>query len=75
MHGKETLGVRGRSLRILERLGQIVGLDKVVSEHRRELVRYTIGPEGIVVGEALTDYQGILVGAPRRISEPREDWT
>jgi hypothetical protein len=29
---------------------------------------YDIGPSGIVIGEPLADYEGILAGAPRRIS-------
>jgi hypothetical protein len=38
-------------------------------EHGRELVRYDIGPDGIVLAEALTDHEGILVGRPRLSSE------
>jgi circadian clock protein KaiC len=37
--------------------------------HSKELRLYDIGPEGIVMGEALTRYAGLLVGDPRRISE------
>ncbi len=37
-------------------------------DHRKELRLYEIGPNGIVIGEALTDYEGILTGNPRRIS-------
>jgi circadian clock protein KaiC len=37
-------------------------------DHEKELRLYDIGPNGIVVGEPLTDYEGILTGNPRRIS-------
>jgi hypothetical protein len=36
-------------------------------DHRKELRFYDIGPNGIVVGEPLTDCEGILTGNPRRI--------
>lgn len=32
--------------------------------HAQEMKLYDIGPEGIVVGEALTSYRGLLTGAP-----------
>jgi circadian clock protein KaiC len=42
--------------------------------HHDEFRLYSIGPDGIVIGEPLTDYAGILVGAPRRISPgPADD--
>jgi circadian clock protein KaiC len=64
---------------ILQRYAEMRGrLEKVMAiakmrgfEHGRELVRYDIGPDGIVLGEALTEYEGILVGRPRPISESR----
>jgi circadian clock protein KaiC len=37
--------------------------------HTKEMKFFDIGPEGIVIGEALTGYEGILTGAPRRIPE------
>jgi circadian clock protein KaiC len=36
-------------------------------DHRKEMRLFDIGPSGIVIGEPLTDYEGILTGAPRRI--------
>jgi circadian clock protein KaiC len=62
---------------ILQRYAEMRGkLEKVMVvakmrgfEHGRELVRYDIGPDGIVLGEALTEYEGILVGRPRLSSE------
>lgn len=36
--------------------------------HHKQLRMYDIGPSGIVIGEPLTGYEGILAGAPRRIS-------
>jgi len=37
-------------------------------DHQKELRFYDIGPNGIVMGEPLTDYEGILTGNPRRTS-------
>jgi circadian clock protein KaiC len=34
--------------------------------HSKELRRYDISNEGIIIGEALTGYEGILIGAPRK---------
>lgn len=42
-------------------------------DHKKELRLYDIGPEGIVMGEPLTEYQGILMGNPRLISESGEE--
>jgi circadian clock protein KaiC len=42
-------------------------------DHSKDLRRYDIGPTGLVVGEPLSDYEGILVGAPRRISRTPDD--
>ena len=61
---------------ILQRYAEIAGhLRKVLVVakmrgigHSAELRQYDIGPQGIVVGQAFTDYQGLLVGAPQRIS-------
>ena len=35
-------------------------------DHAQEMKLYDVGPEGIVIGEALTSYRGLLTGAPRR---------
>jgi len=35
--------------------------------HKKQLRLYEIGTEGIEIGEPLADYQGILVGEPRRL--------
>lgn len=35
-------------------------------DHGKEMRLFDIGPSGIVIGEPLTDYEGILTGAPRR---------
>ncbi len=35
--------------------------------HLKEMKLFDIGPTGIVMGEALTNYEGILTGAPRRV--------
>ena len=63
---------------ILQRYAEMNGkLEKVMAiakmrgfEHARDLVRYDIGPDGIVLGDPLTTYEGILVGAPRLIAGP-----
>jgi len=59
---------------ILQRYAELEGaLRKVICvvkmrgfDHDKELKLYDIGPSGIVMGEALRDYEGILTGAPRR---------
>jgi circadian clock protein KaiC len=59
---------------ILQRYAEIDGaLRKVICvvkmrgfDHQKEMKLYDIGPSGIVMGDALADYQGILIGAPRR---------
>nr|MDQ3370257.1 protein kinase [Myxococcota bacterium] len=38
-------------------------------EHSHDLRLYEIGPEGIVLGEPLHKYEGILSGAPRRVQK------
>jgi hypothetical protein len=44
------------------------------STHAKQMKLYDIGPEGIVMGEALTGYRGLLTGAPRRTSGSRRGW-
>jgi circadian clock protein KaiC len=59
---------------ILQRYAEIDGsLRKVVCvvkmrgfNHEKEMRLYEVGPSGIVMGDALDDYEGILTGAPRR---------
>ena len=66
---------------ILQRYAELDGcLEKVIAvakmrglAHSKELRRYDIGEDGIVLGEALTGYQGILVGVPRPISRRGDD--
>ncbi|HET7500337.1 MAG TPA: ATPase domain-containing protein [Kofleriaceae bacterium] len=41
-------------------------------DHAKQLKLYDIGPAGIVMGEPLDTYQGLLTGAPRRAPGPRE---
>ena len=36
-------------------------------EHAKEMKLFDIGPTGIVIGEDLTSYDGILTGVPRRV--------
>jgi circadian clock protein KaiC len=40
-------------------------------EHSREMRLYDIGPGGLVIGDALVEYEGILTGAPRKIVDRR----
>ena len=42
-------------------------------DHAKQMKLYDIGPEGIVMGEALTGYRGLLTGAPRRTSGSRRE--
>ena len=42
-------------------------------DHTKQMKLYDIGPEGIVMGEALTGYRGLLTGAPWRISGSRRE--
>lgn len=59
---------------ILQRYVEIDGtLQKLVCvvkmrgfDHAKEMTLYDVGPDGIVMGEALTSYRGLLTGAPRR---------
>jgi circadian clock protein KaiC len=59
---------------ILQRYAEMDGrLEKVMAvakmrgfSHSKEFRRYDISNEGIIIGEALTGYQGILIGAPRK---------
>jgi circadian clock protein KaiC len=39
-------------------------------DHSKELKLYDIGPSGIVIGESLADYEGLLTGTPRRTITP-----
>jgi circadian clock protein KaiC len=48
-------------------LRKLIGVVKMRGiEHAKEMKFFDIGPTGIVMGEALTGYEGILTGAPRR---------
>jgi len=40
-------------------------------DHAKEMKLYDIRPDGIVIGEALSSYRGLLTGAPRRIPGSR----
>jgi circadian clock protein KaiC len=59
---------------ILQRYVEIEGaLRKVICvvkmrgfDHDKDMKLYEIGPSGIVMGDDLRDYEGILTGAPRR---------
>ncbi len=44
-------------------------------DHAKELRRYEIGPSGILMGETLNDYAGILTGSPRRTTAKDAKWT
>lgn len=41
--------------------------------HAKEMKLYDIGPDGIVIGEALTGYRGLLTGAPGRVPDSRRE--
>jgi circadian clock protein KaiC len=66
---------------ILQRYAELGGeLRKLISvvkmrgyQHSVEMRLYDIDPTGIVIGDTLAEYEGILTGAPRRIvNTPRE---
>ena len=58
------------------RLCKILAVAKMRGfDHRKELRLYDIGPNGIVMGEPLTDCEGILTGNPRRIPRIQPDNT
>ena len=40
------------------------------SQHRKELRLYEVTNEGIVIGNGLKGYEGLMSGTPRRISKP-----
>jgi len=39
-------------------------LKKRAGEHERTIREYKIGPGGILLGDPLTDFQGVLTGVP-----------
>jgi hypothetical protein len=46
------------------------------SDHSKELRSYNVGEHGVVIGEALVDYTGIITGVARRredLGEKRPD--
>ena len=43
--------------------------------HAKEMRLYDVGPSGIVMGDALRDYEGILTGTPRRNVTRDAKWT
>ncbi len=61
---------------ILQRYAEIEGaLRKVFCivkmrgfDHDKQMKLYDVGPSGIVIGDSLGDYEGILTGAPRRFA-------
>jgi circadian clock protein KaiC len=53
------------------RLERVIALVKMRgSDHDHELRRYQITPGGIVIGEPLRGYRGILTGTPGRLRRP-----
>ena len=62
--------------RYVEMDGQIQKVLAVVKtrrgDHSKDLRLYDITPEGLVIGETLREYQGILTGAPTRRREAEE---
>jgi circadian clock protein KaiC len=57
-----------RYVEIDGRLERVVAVVKMRgSDHARDLHHYTITGEGIIIGEPLSGYRGILTGVPRRV--------
>jgi circadian clock protein KaiC len=42
------------------------------SEHSHEFRRYEVTPTGVVVGDTLKDYDGIITGVPTLRAEPKK---
>ena len=42
-------------------------------DHAKQMKLYDIGPDGIVIGEALAGYRGLLTGAPERTPDGRRE--
>lgn len=42
------------------------------SQHSKELREYEITPDGVVIGEILTGYTGLLTGIPQRVEEQED---
>lgn len=61
-----------RYVEIAGRLQRLLVVAKMRGfDHDKELRLYEIGPGGIVIGDKLTQYEGLLSGAPRLISGRR----
>jgi circadian clock protein KaiC len=62
--------------RYIELNGQLKKIMAIVklrgSEHSKEIRAYEITENGLVVGEALTDYRDLLIGVPRK-NDPTEE--
>jgi circadian clock protein KaiC len=43
---------------------------KRYGDHERTIREYRIGPGGLVLGEPLTQFRGVLTGVPEYVSEP-----
>jgi circadian clock protein KaiC len=60
--------------RYIELDGQIQRMMGIVklrgSQHSKELRLYEVTNEGIVIGNGLKGYEGLMTGTPRRISQP-----
>ena len=57
-----------RYIEVESRLQRVMAVVKVrASDHNKEIRRYEITDEGIVIGEPVLDYEGILGGQPSRI--------
>jgi circadian clock protein KaiC len=60
--------------RYIELDGQIQRLMSVIklrgSQHSKELRLYEVTDDGLVIGNGLTGYEGLMSGTPKRIRTP-----
>ncbi|MEP6609716.1 MAG: ATPase domain-containing protein [Burkholderiaceae bacterium] len=60
-----------RYIEVASQLKRVMAVVKVrASQHSTELRQFEITDAGIVIGNALTDYEGLLGGRPQRSSDP-----
>lgn len=63
-----------RYIEVKSSLQRVMAVVKVrASAHSTEIRRYKITQEGIVIGDPVTDYEGILGGQPTRVHTPEPD--
>jgi circadian clock protein KaiC len=63
-----------RYIEVRSTLQRVMAVIKVrASNHSNEIRRYEIGDKGIVIGDRVLDYEGILGGSPKQIAPPIDE--